>query len=255
MGNYNVQWTGQYCPSEFLLHRSQEQLFLTRVPLPFLSKVSLTRIQTQHSSIENGRFSIAFFQFLVTYIPHRADLFVVEKGDIGGMVSMVENEHNRVLKVPKWVMRVFFRNGLGFCIPKRSAVPIATLCIFGAVPFILLYLIFPNSGFSIFPVAGITVVGATLLSLAVFGVIVVRKDCYNCQFAFHILAHEKSHLSLNSIEEVTVEGNALDQTYNKLIPLLLSDPKMCNDCHFKWRRMYSEATSKYIEENNKRKAE
>jgi hypothetical protein len=171
---------------------------------------------------------------------------------------MSEAKHRRILKLPKWVMRVFFRNALGFCIPKKSAISITALCVLGEVATILLYLTSPNPAFSVFITIVIILVSALsiiLISLAVFGVIVVRKDCFNCQFSFHILEHEKSHLKLNSLDEITVEEETLKQTYGKLIPLLLSKPKMCKGCYFTWRRMYSEATSKFIKENQQRENE
>ena len=151
-------------------------------------------------------------------------------------------------------MRVFFRNALGFCIPKKSAISIGVLCILGETATILLFLSSPNPAFSIFitiMIAIVTALSVTLISLGVFGVIVIRKDCYNCQFAFHILAHENSHLTLNELNEFKVEEDALKKTYSKLVPLLLSNPKLCKGCYFKPRQIYSEATSNYINEKQK----
>jgi len=132
---------------------------------------------------------------------------------------MEEREHNRVLKVPKWLMQVLRHNAHAFCIPKKSGVMIAILIVFGEAILIWLYLNFFNNFFVVFALVGIFV-GITILYISAFGVIVVRKDCYNCQFAFHILAHEKSHLRLDSRDE-----------------------------------MYSQATSDYIQEKQERESD
>ncbi len=83
-----------------------------------------------------------------------------------------------------------------------------------------LYGNFPNPVFAVFTLVGL-IVGVTLILLSMLGAVFIRKDCYQCRFAFHILAHEQSHLSLNSLDEFAVEESTLKNTYGKLIPLLL----------------------------------
>ena len=145
-------------------------------------------------------------------------------------------------------MRLHPKKPHAFCIPKKSVIPIVVLVILVEAAFILFYLKATKPIFLVFALIG-AIIGVTLLSISLFGVIVIRKDCFNCQFAFHILEHEKSHLRLNSLNELAVEQDALKQTYTKLIPLLLSNPKLCKECGFMWRRMYGEATLKFIKEN------
>jgi hypothetical protein len=88
----------------------------------------------------------------------------------------------------------------------------------------------------------------SFLALASMPTIFIRKDCSNCQLSFHILAHERNHLSLNSRDEALVEEEALKETGNKLIPILLSNAKLCNDCVFPLRKIYAQATFNYLKE-------
>ena len=54
-----------------------------------------------------------------------------------------------------------------------------------------------------------------------------------------------SHIKLKERNEIITERETLKQTKDALIPLLLSEPKMCKDCLFHWRQMYCEATYEY----------
>jgi C4-type Zn-finger protein len=78
------------------------------------------------------------------------------------------------------------------------------------------------------------------------GVIIIRKECDECQFRFYIIAHEKNHLKLNSLDEETVEKETLKQTGSRLFPIILSNPKLCKDCGFRGTK-YLEAATKYVE--------
>jgi len=105
-----------------------------------------------------------------------------------------------------------------------------------------------------FPVRVTTIVlWVILFSLAILSVlptILIRKDCFECQFGFHIIAHERNHLKLRKSEAI-VEEETLKQTGTRLIPILLSDPKICKRCVFLWRRMYCKATFNYLRESRK----
>jgi len=105
-----------------------------------------------------------------------------------------------------------------------------------------------------------TIIHATALSIAYIFLILlalptifIRKGCSECQLGFHILAHERNHLLLNSSDEALVEEEALKQTGDKLIPILLSNPKLCKDCVFPLRKIYALATFKYLKEKKEEK--
>ena len=84
---------------------------------------------------------------------------------------------------------------------------------------------------------------AVLLALPT---IFIRKDCFECQFGFHIIAHERNHLILRTSEEIVVEEETLKQTGERLVRILLSNPKMCRGCIFLWRKMYCNAVFNYL---------
>jgi len=91
--------------------------------------------------------------------------------------------------------------------------------------------------------------------LSALPTIFIRKDCSECQLGFHIIAHERNHLLLNSLDEASVEEETLKQTRDQLIPILLSNPRLCRDCLFPLRKMYSQATFNYLKEKQKEKKE
>ena len=84
------------------------------------------------------------------------------------------------------------------------------------------------------------------VTLHFLGIIIIRKECDECQFHFYIIAHEKNHLKLNSLDEEMVEKETLKQTGSKLFPIILSKPKLCKGCAFR-RMKYLEAATKYVE--------
>jgi len=90
-----------------------------------------------------------------------------------------------------------------------------------------------------------------LLILLALPTIFIRKDCYECQFGFHIMAHERNHLLLGASDEIVVEGETLKQTEDRLIPIFLSNSKMCNDCLFLGRKMYCQAGFNYLKKKAK----
>jgi hypothetical protein len=114
--------------------------------------------------------------------------------------------------------------------------------------------------FYVKPLLFVIVTHATMLiaafsfvTLAALPSIFIRRDCSKCQLSFHIIAHERSHLLLNSRDEALVEEEALKETGNKLIPILLSNPKMCKHCVFPLRKIYAQATFNYLNEGVSKK--
>jgi hypothetical protein len=154
-----------------------------------------------------------------------------------------------VLKVPR---RLWPWRALALCVPKRSGFKALLASIVAGISLVILhfYAVIP---FFIMPL-GVPVIGALLFvfALSISSTILIRKDCYECQFGFHIVTHERSHLSLNSLDEVLVEEKTVKQTEDRLIPILLSNPKMCKDCFFKWRKIYCRATFDYLKRNEEK---
>ena len=154
-----------------------------------------------------------------------------------------------MLKVPK---RLWPWRALALCVPKRRGITVLLASAFIGISLVILhyYVVMP---FFIM-LLGVPIVGALLFvfALSISSTILIRKDCYGCQFGFHIVTHERSHLSLNSLDEVLVEEKTVKQTGDRLIPILLSNPKICKDCFFRWRRMYCQATFDYLKRNEEK---
>jgi len=150
-----------------------------------------------------------------------------------------------ILKIPKklWILK---SRGLAFCMPRRLAVVFFIVSII-FIPFIILNHYYFQVSILQWVVDvtawGIVVSLSTLLFLPT---IFIRKDCFECQFSFHIIAHERNHLLLNSSDEITIEEETLKQTRGQLISLFLSEPKMCRDCLLKGRKLYCQATFDYL---------
>ena len=147
-----------------------------------------------------------------------------------------------ILKIPKLLWR---SKGLAFCYPLNKAV----LSFSVLIVFLFFWGLF--SYYVYVPLLVNVSVGATwvfafsLIALSLLPTIFIRKDCFECQFSFHIIAHERNHLILRKSEEI-VEEETLKQTGVQLIPLLLSDSKMCKDCLFLWHKLYCQATFNYL---------
>jgi hypothetical protein len=99
--------------------------------------------------------------------------------------------------------------------------------------------------------ASLAFFGSFLVIIFVFPIF-IRKDCFNCELGFHIIAHERTHLRLNSLDEEQVETETLKETRNRLIPLLLSNQRTCKGCRFRWYKMLSQSTSEYLKEKSAR---
>jgi hypothetical protein len=153
-----------------------------------------------------------------------------------------------VIKVPKVLW--FRPDALAFCMARsRGIFFLGASVIYGVFVFNYDYSHFPTSAFDIAFTVFFAVSCAIffLLSfLAALPSIFIRKDCSECQFGFHIIDHERNHLLLNSSDEFTVEEETLKQTKDRLIPLLLSNLKLCKDCPFNGRRMYCKTTLEYL---------
>ena len=151
-----------------------------------------------------------------------------------------------ILKIPKhlWLWRT---KAPAFCMTGRRAMTFLSISI-GAVFFLLIFHSYIYIPFIITLIE--TTLWVILLSwsvLLVLPTIFVRKECFECQFGFHIIAHERNHLLLGRSEEIIVEEETLRQTGNRLISILLSNPSICKGCPFLWGKMYCQATLNYLE--------
>lgn len=161
----------------------------------------------------------------------------------------------RVIKVSKRLMQFLMpRKALAFCVPKIS---VLNMVVTVAAAILLLAMLLHFLAVPVFvmlvPSVMLGVPLIFMLSLYFSSAIIIRKDCYECQFGFHIIAHERNHLILNSRDEFLVEEETLKQTGGRLVSILLSNPKTCKDCFFAWRRMYSQATSDYLKQEEKKR--
>lgn len=159
-----------------------------------------------------------------------------------------KSKHERILKIPKWLMQVIRRGAHGYSYPKKSRIGIASVFVMVEVFEAVLYNVSQSFIVLLILFGSLVLFGSLLVIMFVFP-IVIRKDCANCKFGFHIIAHERAHLRLNSLDEDKVEAETLRETRNQLIPLLLSNQRACRGCRFKYYKMVSQSTSEYIKEN------
>jgi hypothetical protein len=155
----------------------------------------------------------------------------------------------RILKVPRWLMGILFpwKYAQGFSVPNRSRKLFVLILIMTEASEAVLYVLGRNLSV-LWIMLGSLAFFVSLLVVTFFFPIFIRKDCFNCEFRFHIVAHEQAHLSLDSYDEEQVETETLKETRNRLIPLLLSNQRICKNCRFRWYKMLSQSTSEYLEE-------
>lgn len=152
-----------------------------------------------------------------------------------------------IIKIPKALM---IRKALAFCIPRKSLIGIGVSFAVAEIAFYLFHYFLATPVFTILiPTILLGIPLVIVFALNISSAIVIRKDCYKCQLGFHIIAHEQTHLILNSLDEHRVEEETLKQTGAQLVPILLSNPTMCKDCFFRWREMYCQATYSYLKKN------
>ena len=153
-----------------------------------------------------------------------------------------------IIKIPK---RLWIRpDALAFCMTRnRAIIFLVASMIYGIFVFNYCYSHFPTSALDMLLTIFYVMSCAIFLLFSIFVAlpsIFIRKDCSECQFGFHIINHERNHLRLNSSDEFTVEEETLKQTEDRLIPLLLSNLKICKGCPFNWRKMYCQKTFEYL---------
>ena len=155
-----------------------------------------------------------------------------------------------ILKVPKWLWKLLPFPSVAFCMTQLRAVLLTLALIgvgfFGAMFAYYVYIPFPTKVIT-------TVLWFLLFSFVILlflPTIFIRKNCFECQLGFHIIAHERNHLKLRKSEQI-VEEETLKRTGARLIPILLSNPKLCKDCRFWLRKMYCHATLNYLKESRK----
>jgi hypothetical protein len=156
-----------------------------------------------------------------------------------------------LLRIPKQIW--FVRHGLAFCVPRNSVTMLFVVLTFAGCFLFILDFYVNASLFAIAIHTYMLVAAFSFLALAALPTIFIRKDCSKCLLSFHILAHERNHLLLNSRDEALVEEEALKQTGKKLIPILLSNPKLCKDCVFPLRKIYTQVTFNYLKEKKEEK--
>lgn len=155
-----------------------------------------------------------------------------------------------ILKIPKklWFLRT---TALAFCMTRNRAVPFL-LVLIGLGFFEVMFVYYAPTPFRVTVIATILwSISFSWIILLALPTIFVRKDCFECQFGFHIIAHERKHLVLGTSEEKTVEEETLKQTGDCLIPILLSNPRICKGCPFLWRKMYCQETFNYLKNRTK----
>jgi len=161
------------------------------------------------------------------------------------------NEKVKIVKKPGWFLRILYplHKALG------ASSPLARVWLTGIIFFVpelfllTLNAFYPNLVLVIEMMVWLIYVGGHFVVafiLHFLGIIIIRKECDECQFRFYIIAHEKNHLKLNSLDEELVEKEMLTQTGSKLFPIILSKPKLCKGCAFR-RTKYLEAATKYVE--------
>jgi hypothetical protein len=153
----------------------------------------------------------------------------------------------RIWKIPGWLLR-HFKKAQGLSSPQKTVVYLGLL-FSGIEVFLLVLNLFASSfGLAIVTVASVIVLG-TILTVSIvmyfFRIIIVRKECHDCQFGFYIVAHEINHLKLNSLDEDMVERETQKQTGSRFFPLILSNPVLCKDRVFR-RKKYRAAAEEYV---------
>jgi hypothetical protein len=163
-----------------------------------------------------------------------------------------EVKKNRILFFPKWVMhrRPFYP--LAFSSVRFTVLGMAALL--GLTELIIGAMYVMSNGFAPFWIltgVALATVGAFLVFSAAlyrFKVIVINRDCFNCQFSFHVIAHETNHIRLNSHDEKKVEEETLKQNRKRFIPMLIrfSIPKLCKYCAFR-NKLYQLELERYLQ--------
>lgn len=156
------------------------------------------------------------------------------------------NEKVRILKIPGRILR-HIRRAQGLCIPQKSVLYISILFFVPELFLLTLNTFYPNQGFVMTMLVYLILLGPPLLLFLIlhfFKIVIIRKECYECEFRFHIIAHELNHLKFNSLDEELVERETLKQTGSRLFPIILSNPSLCKDCFFR-RKKYREVANEY----------
>lgn len=164
---------------------------------------------------------------------------------------MSKNKRVRILVFPKWFMHRWPKRPLAFCSVRVTVLGTAGLLIF--VEFFLVLIYYLSKGlfpFFLLSAVALSTIGSIFvffLALYTFKTLVISKDCYNCQFNFHIIAHETTHITRNWFNEMKVEEETLKQTREKLMPLLNSKPELCKYCVFR-KGFYRQELEKYLQQ-------
>lgn len=156
------------------------------------------------------------------------------------------NENVRIKKASGllgWTMRSLDFHGVS--LPRKSVTHCGELFLVTDSILLVLYAFCRSPLLATPMLIWITLGGAIFVLVLILhcsDVIIIRKECYECQFGFHIIEHEKTHLKLNSLDEKLVETETLKQTESKLFPIILSKPRLCKRCAFRGKKYLVAAT-------------
>ena len=151
---------------------------------------------------------------------------------------LVSTENVKICTLPKWVKYLIKRQPFAISFPKKFAEAAIAICIIAEVALLTAYFLFSRFSFPfslvVFGSVFLCIFLAITVSLYAFRVVIIRIDCYECQFGFFIVAHEKNHLifNLTSEGETTVANKTWNENRKLLESLLLKNPKICEKCLF-----------------------
>ena len=155
-----------------------------------------------------------------------------------------DSTNERVLILPKWFFRIFYRGASGASYPEQVRKPLLAFLVSAEFLMIVWFVVLPTV-LNLFVLAFLmAVLGVLFFSIYRYSYF-IRSDCDRCVFGFYIRAHERNHLKLNSRNEVEVEKATLEEQKNELFPILLSNSTLCVYCPMQMRRVYSQAAATY----------
>jgi len=152
-----------------------------------------------------------------------------------------------ILKIPKRLWKLMRLPSIAFCCLPRDLkhIIVVVFMVLISLGVLCAILYFDTPLLAKIIGAAFSLVAFSFVFFLVWPTIFIRKDCYECQFGFYIIAHERNHLSLKKSEEI-VEEETLKQNGDRLIPLLIANPRLCKDCRLVYRKMFCQATYGYL---------
>lgn len=157
-----------------------------------------------------------------------------------------------IVSIPRRLWKLMKLPSIAFCLFPRDmkhVVATAFLLVMGSV---LLRVLFTFDTPLLGKFIGVIASAVAILSpvLLLWPVVFIREDCFTCKLGFYVIAHERNHLLLRESDEFVVEKETLKHNADKLVPLLLEDEELCEDCVLRWRKMYFQATRDYMKKHS-----